>query len=499
MSRLYEWFFHRESADFPKTVLTTQTGSYSLHDIQKEVEIYTSLLKQTGEIRGRRIALIVPVVSSFLSLMLAANRLGAAVVPISPFLRSNDLTKILEFINPHIVFTIKQYNNFNFFEAVAQWAHSAGGETIIYESDDCSAWNRTVIEGATKYVENKPIDIIACTSGSTGMPKGVMVDLEFIQFGDQSLSTAMAFSKGDRLFGMVPVSGLFGLCLLLSAIKRGLHFVATESFSFPDMIQMLKENPVNKLITSPSLFRALYLLTKRDENLFYQSLTLVGLGGENISPDFIEAVKPIKNCKLIGMYGLTELGCIMFSKHDIREGIEWALIPGVEIHIANASSSEGIGELAVKTPNGFSGYYQRPDLTEEVYKNGWFYTGDLARVTSDAKMEIVGRKKDMIKKGGQQVIPGEIEKLLAGHPSVEKAVVVGVPHSIFGEQIVAFVVGKERIDKMDLYSFCQGKVARYKVPDHIFILDEIPVSQGKVDKVTLRQWAAEKIAGTSNR
>lgn len=491
MGSLYQWIFNSENLDVNKKVLTTQTGDFSLYDIQKGVETYISLLKRIGAIRGKRVALIVPSVPSFLNLLLAVNQLEGIIVPISPFLRKDDLTKILEFIKPHIVFTIKQYNGFDFSKTVYDWAHSIKEETVIFESDDCLNWGTLVVEGPPKPVENECIDIIGCTSGSTGIPKGVMVDLEFIKFTAEALSTSMVLSKEDRLFGMVPVSGLFGLCLLLTAIKRQVHFVVTESFSFPDIIQLLKEHSANKLVTSPSLFRALYLLTRDDEDTFYKPLTIVGLGGESISPDFIQTVSSIKNCKMINMYGLSELGCIMFSKNDIRTGIEWALTPGAEINVVNVSD-EGIGELTVKTPNGFLGYYQRPDLTEEVYRNGWFYTGDLVRVTNGAKIEFVGRKKDMIKKGGQQVIPGEIEKLLTDHPNVEKAVVVGVPHSIFGEQVVAFVVGRGKVDTGELHSFCQDKVARYKVPDQIFIVDEIPVSQGKVDKVTLRQWALEK-------
>ncbi|MGG1557721.1 class I adenylate-forming enzyme family protein [Geobacillus thermoleovorans] len=492
MSQLYRWIFEEgKNEDVHKTILTSQTGSYSLDDIRQEVNKYCSLLTQLGPVQRKRVAFMIPYASSFLSLLLAVNRLGAVAVPISPFLRSEDLSRLLEFINPHVILTIRQHQNFQFFNAVSQWAHGTGEETIIYDSVKGDHWKATVVAGMPKPVESEPVDIIACTSGSTGVPKGVMVDFNFIQFGDAALSAALSLSASDKVLGIVPFSGLFGLCLMVVSIKKRLHFVATESFHFPDIIRLLHTHPVNKLVTSPSLFRSLYLLAKKP---VLEPLELIGLAGERITADFIEAVRPIDHCRIISIYGLTEIGGVMFSKNDVRQGMDWELVPGIEAAIVNAPDKREIGELVVKTPNGFLGYYQRPDLTQEAYRDGWFYTGDVARMTESGAIEIVGRKKEMIKKGGQQVIPGEIESLLASHPSIFAAAVVGIPHPIFGEQIVAFVVPKEHVSDTNLYSFCRERLASYKVPDHIFTIDEIPVSQGKADKVKLQQLATKRIA-----
>ena len=150
----------------------------------------------------------------------------------------------------------------------------------------------------------------------------------------------------------------------------------------------------------------------------------------------------------------------------------------------------------LKSPAAFSHYYQNPQLTKEAFdSDGWFLTGDLVRHTESNKISIIGRKKDMIKKGGQQVIPGEIERVLMSHNKVKQAVGIVVAPRVFGEQIVAYVIldGDEKIQ--ELYEYCQKRIAGFKVPDYIEEVTEIPLVQGKADKLTLKKMFNQRQEG----
>ncbi|CAH0346423.1 class I adenylate-forming enzyme family protein [Bacillus sp. CECT 9360] len=486
MKNFYNWVFDKE-IDMNKTILSTQTVEYTNQDILDETDRYITLLTQLGDLKGKKVALIIPTIHSLLTMVLAISKLGGILIPLSPLLRRNDLEKVLDFSDPHVVFTVKEFNGFNLSEAVNNWGTSTGKETVIFESDKGSKWEKTILTGEKRQLENEDIQIIGCTSGSTGTPKGIVSSLDTMIEAIKQYSFIGEVTSQDKLFLIAPSSNLFGLCWLLSSLHAQYHMVATESFSFPEIIELLKEKPCQKLITTPSLFNALRLFSKTSDNNVLEPLTLVSLAGEPITASFIESVADMKT-KITGFYGTSEMGCMLYTDHDIRDGLSWSLLPGVEYKF-EGQTEDGSGELLFRNGLDFYGYYKRPDLTEEVYLDGWFYSGDLANLNENGKFEIIGRKKDMIKKGGQQVIPGEIETLLAEHPNVQKAVVIGAPHPIFGEQVVAFIVAEIEMDVKELYQFCDDKIARYKVPDQIHFIDEIPTSQGKIDKVSLRQMA----------
>lgn len=492
MNTIYDWVFRNET-DKNKVILSTQSGQYTNLHIQNRVEFYINKLSEFGDLHGKKVGLIIPNVSEYLSLVLAVNKLGGSVVPLSLFLRKEDLKNILDFVNPHIVFSINEHNSFPFFETVLLWAKEKKERTILFHSDDCKNWQPIVISGEEKPLVEEKIDIIGCTSGSTGTPKGIVINLDYFETIRVCVESATRLNDKDNVLLVVPTTSLFGLSWLLGGIHLQSRMNVTESFHFPDIVQFLKLNKSNIIATTPSIYKAIYSLVKDVTDSGFENIKIASLTGENITEDYINQISDIQNCKIITIFGMTELGGMMFTKNDIRQGIEWSLVPGVEYHL-HEENEDGIGEILFNSPSGFKGYYGRPDLTEEVYRDGWFYTGDLARKNSAGNIEIVGRKKDMIKKGGQQVIPGEIEQILTQYDGIQKAVVIGIPHHVFGEQIVAFVTGEKPKQVHDLYSFCKSKIANYKVPDQIYFIDEIPIRQGKIDKITLKEIALKRIS-----
>lgn len=489
MSNLYNWIFNQPD-NANRKLLSTQSGNYTFGDIHQRVEEYVHLLESLGDLKRKRVALIVPSVFNFITLVLAISKLGGISIPVSPLLRKEDLVSVLDFADPHIVFTANSHNGFPISESVRNWAASAKKQTTIFE-EEVGNWKEIDIFGVKRELsEDDFIEIIGCTSGSTGTPKGVAANVDYFKRADEALLFSLNLTDYDKLFLAGPAVGLYGLCFLLSSLHSRYHLVITESFNFPDIIRLLEEHPSKKLMTTPSLFKAIDLFSKTMGKKVLEPIELLCIGGEAVTKEFIQSYIKFP-AKMINLYGLSELGPVLYSENDIQDDESLSIIPNVKFKL-ESDTEEGMGELLLKTVHPFLGYYKRPDLTTEVYKDGWYYSGDFARNIADGKIEIIGRKKEMIKKGGQQIIPGEIENFLSDHPSVEKAVVIGVPHAVFGEQLVAFVKKINEIEIKELYEYCNEKIARFKIPDQIRFINEFPMIQGKVDKITLRKLVSEK-------
>jgi acyl-CoA synthetase (AMP-forming)/AMP-acid ligase II len=476
MSTLMEAFV--QTGDRSKTVLTTFTGNYHTGDLEQQTDTFEHLLRE-HDIQGKRIGLLVPNVFAYLALTMAVNRLGGIIVPISWQYRSEDLKEILKFLDPHIVFTVAKHGGFPFGDMIEEWAKSSGNHTVVYQSEDCFHWKKYNFGLAEKSLENPQMDFIFCTSGSTGLPKALMMTVSGIDYSVGFVKDAYDLASGDRLFMMAPPTSVFGLVSLFAALQAGTLIVFPDAFELPMIVKLMKQTNTNKITTTPSIMKAIYPFAKQMASDIIDNLELCSLSGEPVTGEIVEIIPLNPQCHFIGVYGISEMGGIMHA--NLREKTEWSVNHSVQYTIADD------GEFLIRTPGAFTGYYKQPELTSEVWTaDGWFQTGDLVQKNENNKLEIIGRKKDLIKKGGQQVIPGEVEKILLQHPNVKQVVVLGMPHPVYGEQVAAFTALHDESAVHELYPFCAERTARYKVPDAIEIISEIPIANGKIDKVALR-------------
>jgi acyl-CoA synthetase (AMP-forming)/AMP-acid ligase II len=264
---------------------------------------------------------------------------------------------------------------------------------------------------------------------------------------------------------------------------------------------------VTVLVTVPTAYQALLALpdvARYDTS----SLLVCATGGAPCPPSLAREIRQRFGCALYNGFGMTEAagGISVSSLADSDEKqVETVgrVMPGIDVRIVDEERRDlppgQVGELAVRGESVMLGYYQAPDLTAKVKdENGWLYTGDLARIDEKGYLRIVGRAKDVIIRGGQNIYPAEIEGCLSSHPKIEDAAVVGVPSAVGGESVWAFVRLKENAQMtiQEALDHCRGTLEPYKIPSQVRFVSELPQAEtGKSQKFKLREAAIQELTG----
>ncbi|WP_194841251.1 class I adenylate-forming enzyme family protein [Salinibacillus xinjiangensis] len=477
MNTLIDYCMKKEHLN--RVVISTFDHDYTVQDIEQLNNEFLDMLGPTSDLTGKRVALLVPQTLAYISLVFVINKLGGTVIPLSPQHREGDLSAILSSASPHMIFTIKHLNGMPYSDVMKEWIRGNNAECTLFESEEGMDWKRTDFEGKQAVKDTFDRHFILFTSGSTGVPKGVVMGQEVIIHHMGIIPRLINGQEGDRYLHIPPQTVAFGLVGILCAIHLGYRVAIPNQFDLPKIMNMMNRVGVQKVVSTPSILKGMYNLSKAIDPLVFQNIKECYLAGEMVNPGEVNEFTLMEKTKFIGVYGITEAGGIMTC--DLRGELEWDVDEVYQFKVVEE-------ELFLKSPAIFTCYYNQLGMTKEVLQeDGWFQTGDLAYLTPEHKVVIQGRKKDVIKKGGQQVIPGEVEKTLENYKSVKQAAVIGAPHSVYGEQVVAYIVAEQDVNTKELYHYCANKIAAYKVPDHIELIDEIPMTSGKTDKNTLRK------------
>lgn len=329
--------------------------------------------------------------------------------------------------------------------------------------------------------------LIIFTSGSTGEPKGVVIGRR--PFADKLavLDRLLGLRADDLVLLPLQLTFIFGLWVGLLALMRGARLVLVPKFSREVMEQGLANTTV--LAGVPSMFRTLLA----DLSPPAPHLRLIMTGGEVLAPKLADALRGFTNAAIYDLYGLTETGSCDFCLQPPGQPDGFGTIgkptDGVAFRIAED------GELQVHTPYRMLGYLDDPDLTRASFANGYFKTGDLARLTPEGFVQLVGRAKDIVSRGGHKIAPLEIDNLLAEHPDVAAALCAGVPDERLGEVIHAVVVPRSgcQLDDAALRAWLLARTERFKVPDAFHLRDALPLgSSGKADRRAVAALAAKQ-------
>jgi len=328
--------------------------------------------------------------------------------------------------------------------------------------------------------------LILYTSGSTGQPKGAVLSHAALAIANESWAgPVMGLTPTDRVLAALPLAHSFGLNgALLAPLLAGVTVVLQERFSPEETLRAIGRHRVTVFPGVATMF-ARILESPALASADVSSLRLAVSGAAPCPWPLASEWRRRTGVRIVRGYGMTELfrpiSYLAAEATDLPDSIGRA-VPGVELRLV-------ADELWIRSPAAMDGYLRAPEETAGVLDDGWFKTGDLATISPEGFVSIVGRKRELILRGGYSVVPGEVEATLLGHPAVAEAAVVGVAHAELGEEVAAFVTLRSRAaaGPDELIAFCRARLAGYKYPRRITIVDELPKSAtGKILKAKLR-------------
>ncbi|MCK6080834.1 AMP-binding protein [Microbacterium sp. EYE_5] len=342
--------------------------------------------------------------------------------------------------------------------------------------------------------------VLQYTSGTTGTPKGAMLThRNLLANARQSQAFIPAVTRGDGcvFYAVLPMFHAYGLTLCLTfAMSMGARLVLFPKFDADMVIDAIKKHPPTVLPLVPPIAERL-LARARERGASIRGIRIGVSGAMALSAALVEPFEEASGGYLIEGYGLSECSPVLMVNppaDNRKAGTIGIPIPGTDARVVDPEDPSRIlgagepGELVVRGPQVFSGYYGKPEETEKVLIDGWFRTGDIVERDDDGFFRVVDRLKELIVTGGFNVSPSEVEATLRQHPQVADAAVVGLPDPHSGEQVVAAIIpapGVDALDVDDIRAFARTRLTPYKVPRRVEVVDELPRSL--IGKVLRRQ------------
>lgn len=495
------------------TAIIANDVACSYRDLDKRINKLARALNGLGVNKGDRVAVLLHNCREYIEIFFSLAKLGAIIVPINwrltvpemSFIVHDSGTKgmIFEDEFADTVDAVKEKETLDFcihcspgtMEAfVPKWAY--GYEALLAPMDD----DEPDLEDRAGDTDPH---IIMYTSGTTGVPKGAVLSHRKTFFNVLNSDIFFDLGTRDRMIVTRPMFHSGGLIVdSAPVLYKGGTIIVKRRFRPVEILETVQKYRVTLMELPATVFQ--FMLNECNlDDYDLSSVRCCFTGGERISLDVLRSLAE-KGLVVSQIYGLTEASTVFWlPMEEAREkmgSVGHSIFHG-KVRIVdekgNAVKSGESGEVVVKGPIVMSGYWQRPDLTEEVIRDGWLHTGDIASMDEDGFVYIKDRKKDMYISGGENVYPAEIEKLLLSHPGVMEAAVIGVPDDKWGEVGKAFIVqrGDEKVVPDEILAFLKDRLAKYKMPRYIEIVGELPKTPSeKIRKYLLKKNSAgEKV------
>ncbi|MGX1225314.1 linear/branched/unsaturated fatty acid:CoA ligase LbuL [Streptomyces ambofaciens] len=475
-------------------------------------EVARGLLAK-GVTRGDRVGIWAVNCPEWVLVQYATARIGVIMVNVNPAYRAHELEYVLQQSGITLL--------------VASLAHKSSDYRAIVEQvrGRCPALRETVYIGDPSWdaltagaaaVPQERVEALAAelscddpvniqyTSGTTGFPKGATLSHHNILNNGYWVGRTVGYTEQDRVCLPVPFYHCFGMVMgNLGATSHGACIVIpAPSFDPVATLEAVQRERCTSLYGVPTMFIAELNLP----DFASWDLTSLRTGIMAGSPCPVEVMKRVvaeMHMEQVSIcYGMTETSPVSLQTRmeddlEHRTGTVGRVLPHIEVKVVDPVTGVTLprgeaGELRTRGYSVMLGYWEEPEKTAEAVDPGrWMHTGDLAVMREDGYVEIVGRIKDMIIRGGENIYPREVEEFLYGHPKIADVQVVGVPHERYGEEVLACVVPRDAADPLtleDVRAYCEGQLAHYKVPSRLQLLDSFPMTvSGKVRKVELRE------------
>lgn len=477
-----------------KVCITFEKKKFTYSAIDDFVTNIAGGLKALGIEYSDKIAILMDNCPEYIVSYFAILRAGGISVPINNFLTPDEISFILNDSNCRFLIFNNTFSS-----------HTEKVKKIIpsLKAVDFDEIQNKPVEPYTG--DDDEVAVLLYTSGTTGFPKGAMLTHRNLLSNAEASMKVMNVSSKDRILLFLPLfhSFSFTVCVILP-IYAGAQIVLLRSVKpFSKVVNSIFRDRITLFVAVPTVYN---VLSKKRMPFIVRCLfkLLINIracisGAAALPEDTIHAFEKRFKVPLIEGYGLTEASPVVAV--NPLEGVRKPTsvgppVPGVEVAVVGEDGGKlpagQTGELIVKGPNIMKGYFNKPEETEEVLRNGWLYTGDMARIDEDGYIYIVDRKKDLIIVDGMNVYPREVEDFVLKNHSVEECAMVGIPDGRGSETPILYIKKKEDavIGEAEIRNYLKGKIAQFKTPKKILFIDEFPkTATGKIKKTELRRRA----------
>ncbi len=486
----------------------------SYAEFDQTVSMFATALQDLGVGKGDHVAFLLGNTPHFLISLYATMRIGATAIPVNPIYTPDEISYIIHNSDAKAVIALDlllplvekaagafpTVEHYIICETVPDTAEKIAALPDAVKSK-IRPFSQLIATGrpdlAPVNVDGNETAIILYTSGTTGRPKGAMLTHTNLYSNARDVAEYLNFTEEDRIIATLPVFHVFALTVVVNApLLTGASILLMPKFSPSDIFSIAKEKGATVFAGVPTMYNFLYQLPNSDPNDF-ATLRLAISGGSSLPVALLHNFEEKFKVRISEGYGLSEASPVTCFNPLDRDRIPGSIgtnIVNVENKIVDEFGEQvpdgEVGELIVRGPNVMKGYYKMPEETEATIRDGWLYTGDMAKRDDNGYFYIVDRKKDLAIVGGYNVYPREVEEVLFAHQDIVEAAVIGIPDPDFGESILAFVVLKEgsTVDAENLERYCTERLAKYKVPKRFEFLSELPKNTtGKILRRSLKE------------
>ncbi len=471
-----------EQHDPSRVALVDGESTHTYGELTERAALLRAVLVDHGVGPDDRIGVLAGNEPLFVAASMAALGVGARVIPMKPTNPLPELTRKLAAIEPSAVLIGED----------GGWIQTHGGTLGVQLIDAARASTTTP---PPPIVERDADDIafMMLTSGVSGEPKVAMLSHGNLDAAQRAISTEVegGLSPDDITLGSLPVAHIFGLnAVLLTSLRVGAKIILERRFDLLGSLELVREHQITVLAGAPPMWR-LWSMTDAAEGTF-DSVRVALSGAAALPSDVFNDMRDRHGVVVEEGYGLTETSSVLTTCRggEVRPGSVGRAVPGIEMVLVEEDGSPvdpgDSGEIVVRGPGIFHGYFNDPDTTGQVLtEDGWFWTGDVGVFDEDGYLYLVDRVKDLIIVSGFNVYPAEVENILLEHEGVAGAVVVGGESLETGETVIAHIQGTATADELD--AFAREHLTRYKCPTEYHFVDEIPVAPtGKLIRRELR-------------
>lgn len=516
-------FFEDQVEKYPNQefiVFPESNKRYTYRQFNREVDNFAKGLLSIGITKGDKIGIWAKNIPEWIITMFATAKIGATIVTMNTAYQSHEVEYIIKQSDMSAIIMSDGFRDINYNKIIREINPNMKAIIHIGPEQYRGMYNTDeIIKMGFEYDDEEYQKVKDCvtqndvinmqyTSGTTGFPKGVMLTSRNIVNNGYYIGENMKYTRDDIIIIPVPLFHCFGTVLgVMAAITHGSTIVMVEEYDPLVALSSIQKEKCTSVYGVPTMF--IGMMNHPMFDMFDMGTVRTGIMAGSTCPVEVmkAAVDKMNMTEITSVYGLTEASPGITQTHADdtfykKVNTVGKALPGIEVKIVDPATGEEVGvgepgEIMCRGFNVMAGYYNMPEKTAEtITPDGWLHTGDIATVDEDGYYSIVGRCKDMIIRGGENIYPREIEEYIFTHECVRDVQVAGIPDEKYGEIVGAFIIkkdGYEDITESDIREYCIGNIARYKVPKKVFFVDEYPLTaSGKILKYKLGEMAIRK-------